>query len=225
MVAKADINAVTKNQGGFQSPVSCNSTITALGSGATFKGKIETNAFPHIMFSVETDQAGTLFLDFSDDGGDNFVTEPESGFAIKADEHKQRVIIKGPRTVRIRYVNGTDGAQTFLRLFIYYGFFTDSDASSVVSSVDTATLFDPVAVGSATSVKILDENQDRLYITVAPKTRDIWLKFQAASVDNDKKGIPILRDEIYEFPADFKYTGEISAITDTDTANVYVTEA
>jgi len=49
------------------------------------------------------------------------------------------------------------------------------------------------------------------------------LKLQAASVDNNAKGIFIGRDSYWEMPADNIYTGEISAIAVSGTPSVNVT--
>lgn len=151
MVAKADINAVTKNQGGFQSPIPCNSTITPLGSGAQFLGKLEKNGFPHVMVSIETDQDGTLFLEFSDNGGDHWVTEPLGGIDVVAGVHKQHVMIKGPRSFRVRYINGTGGAQTIFRLYTYYGFFTEP-VETVVPLENPLTIFGDLRIAELSPV-------------------------------------------------------------------------
>ena len=57
-------NAVTSEQ----SAVGTNTTLTALGSGATFTGAWEQNDYPDVMVVVKTDNTGTLYFDFSPDG-------------------------------------------------------------------------------------------------------------------------------------------------------------
>jgi len=122
MVAKADISSVTKNMGGFQSPLGCNTTTTVLQADGVFFGQKETNGFPHVLVSIDTDQDGTLFFETSVDGI-NWIAEPVAGVAITANTPTEEVALIGPRPFRVRYVNGSGGTQTFFRLFTYFGFF------------------------------------------------------------------------------------------------------
>ncbi len=55
-------------------------------------------------------------------------------------------------------------------------------------------------------------------------TVQIWLKLQSASTDNDKKGIILLSGDYFEMSADNVYPGEISAIVESGTEDVYITE-
>jgi hypothetical protein len=94
---------------------------------------------------------------------------------------------------------------------------------------DTATLSSAIVLNATTSTKVADAvelpNQLRINFTFTNNSsQDVWLKFQAASVDNDKKGILIFKRTVYEMPTDNVYHGEISAIADNGTPNVYVTE-
>jgi len=90
---------------------------------------------------------------------------------------------------------------------------------------DTATLSNAIGLNSTTSTKIADALSNRIvFILSNPSTKNIWVKLQAASVDNDKKGIFIPRNGYWEMPTDNIYTGEISAIADNGAPNVYVTE-
>lgn len=117
-----------------------NSTSTALSGGATFTGTGETNSLVDMLVSVKTDQAGTLYIDFSIDGGSNY--DSTLAFDVAAGANKIHSLVKGNRTVRVRFVNGSS-AQTYLRLQTEYGVFRqlnsplnlsvqqDSDASTV----------------------------------------------------------------------------------------------
>lgn len=90
---------------------------------------------------------------------------------------------------------------------------------------DTVTLSSAIALNATTSTKIADVLEDRINFTVSNNSsQDVWLKLQAASVDNDKKGIFLFKRTIYEMPADNIYVGEISAIAENGTPNVYVSE-
>ena len=102
---------------------------------------------------------------------------------------------------------------------------------------DTATLSDAININATTSTKIADANDKRTCITICLEcgTGDacIYIKLQAASIDNDKKGIILFRvlsedgstaTLTWEMKADNIYTGEISAIAEAGTHNLYVTE-
>lgn len=104
-----------------------NSTKSALGSGATFTGAWETNDRPDVMVSCQTDNTGTLYFDFSNDGGTNSSIFPSNGFSVASGVHEFHVAVKGPRSMRVRLVNDT-GAQTYLRLYTYFGEFNKPNA-------------------------------------------------------------------------------------------------
>lgn len=98
-----------------------------------------------------------------------------------------------------------------------------------INTCSDATLTS-VALNSSTSTKISDECPSatlcRVYFLVSnPSEEDVWIKFQAASVDNDKKGIFIGRrsTEIILLP-DNIYIGEISAIAAEGNPTIYITE-
>lgn len=131
---------------------SVNTTTTPLGSGETYTGTFEQNGLPDVMVSCQTDNSGTLYFDFSVDGT-NVTTFPVSGFSVSSGVHEFHTAVKGPRFFRVRFVNDT-GAQSYLRLYTYYGVtrqgnapigFTiasDADAlvtKSVLSGVGDAT--------------------------------------------------------------------------------------
>ena len=95
---------------------------------------------------------------------------------------------------------------------------------------DAAAVNSPVAVSSVVSTKIADANDDRMFVCINNNnaSESVWIKLQAASVDNDKKGIWLnkkgLTPSSFVFPPDNIYTGEICAIADGGSPNVYVTE-
>jgi len=92
------------------------------------------------------------------------------------------------------------------------------------STNDEAVLSDAIALNSTTSVVVQSANDDRLEFTFSnPSSKQVWLKFQAASVDNDKKGIVVFARTDYEMPRG-KYLGEISAIAESGTPDVYTVE-
>lgn len=90
---------------------------------------------------------------------------------------------------------------------------------------DTAVLSSAIALNATTSTTIASADSSRIFASVSnegPQT--VWIKLQAASVDNDKKGIRLPREGTWEMPMDNIYTGEISAIADTGTPNIFVTD-
>lgn len=96
---------------------------------------------------------------------------------------------------------------------------------------DTAELISPgISVGNLISVKILDreivaegQNPTRMLIAINVQSKDTWIKFQPAAMDNDKKGILLQKGETLILEVENMYFGEISAIADLATSDVYVT--
>ena len=95
---------------------------------------------------------------------------------------------------------------------------------------DTAVVADGITLNATTSTIIAAANTDRIFFHVDNNFSDkaVWIKLQAASVDNDDKGIFLNEKEKgvtkWEMPPDNIYTGEISAIADEGAPVVYVTE-
>lgn len=95
---------------------------------------------------------------------------------------------------------------------------------------DTAVIGDAIALNINTSVKIADANPDRIFFYASNDgaTEAVWIKLQATGVDNDMKGIYLNKKgtspNVWEMPPDNIYTGEICAIADANTPDVYVTE-
>jgi len=98
-----------------------------------------------------------------------------------------------------------------------------------ISKNDEAVLSSGIAINATTSTLILAAQAagvaDRILVIVYNEgPRDAWIKFQAASVDNFKKGFIIPKNtSLTILENDDIYTGEISAITSTGTATLYLT--
>ena len=92
------------------------------------------------------------------------------------------------------------------------------------NTTDESFISAPISVGSSVSTTLIAANEQRMYLAISVLDKDIWLKFQAASVDNNKRGIFVGRNQMYELLPDNMYTGEISAICDVGTATIYITE-
>ncbi len=81
------------------------------------------------------------------------------------------------------------------------------------------------ALNSSTSTKIADSNSNRIFFSVSNNSnKAIWLKLQPATTDNDHKGIYMEPHSYWEMPVENTYIGEVSAISDSGTPTVYVTE-
>jgi len=94
------------------------------------------------------------------------------------------------------------------------------------NTTDSATLPGAFTVTASTSLKIADANTDRIFFCVNNNNASdgLWIKLQAASVDNTKKGIFIPSKGSWQMPTDNVYTGEISAIGDNTDTETYITE-
>lgn len=99
-----------------------NNSTAPLTSGSTFTGTAEQNNFPDVYVSCITDQAGTLFFDFSNDGT-NWNVFPPAGFTLAAGVHEAHKALKAGRYFRARVVNTSGSNQTYLRLYTYFGVF------------------------------------------------------------------------------------------------------
>jgi len=91
---------------------------------------------------------------------------------------------------------------------------------------DSATMSNSIALNTSTDVKIADVNADRIFFCVNNNGNNngCWIKLQAQGVDSDHKGIYIGPKGNFIMPADNIYTGEICAIADVGSPDVYVTE-
>jgi hypothetical protein len=88
-----------------------------------------------------------------------------------------------------------------------------------------AVLSGAISLNALTSTTIITANGNRIFFAITNNgAKNIWLKLQAASVDNDKKGIYIPKQTYWEMPMDNIYTGEISAISISGTPDIYYTE-
>ena len=106
-------------------------------------------------------------------------------------------------------------------------------------NINTASIATQTLVGcnATTSTTLVPANEARSYFSVWLEPDDdfeaVFIKLQAASVDNNKVGIVLYRNTAgdtnllvpkWEMPTGAIYTGEISAITDSATVDLYVTE-
>lgn len=89
---------------------------------------------------------------------------------------------------------------------------------------DTANLPDVIAVGSVTSTTLITTtNQTITVILTNDGNQDAFIKFQAASVDNDERGFILYKgtaSTVILHPN--IYVGEISAIAKNGNTTIYV---
>ena len=99
-----------------------------------------------------------------------------------------------------------------------------------INVTDSATVKNIITLNATTSVIISSADKARIFFNVNNNdgTKGFWIKLQAASVDNIKKGIFIASKtgskSYWEMPSNNIYTGEICAIADIDSPDAYVTE-
>lgn len=103
-----------------------NNTTTPLGSGATYTGTGERASDDGVSCSCITDNTGTLYFDFSNDGS-NWAAFPSGGFSLASGVHEFHTGKVNGRYFRVRLVNDT-GAQSYLRLYCYFGPHTSPNA-------------------------------------------------------------------------------------------------
>lgn len=197
-----------------------NTTIIPLAAAAVFTGDWQLNTAADVMVSYATSGTITLSLQYSDNNGTNFRSDDIS---VEANADNRVIRTKGSQFFRIKITNTSGGTLSFLRIFTYYGDF--SSASDIITTGAT-TLGSGIALSNTVSTTILAANSNRNYIAISVRTNDVWIKLQAASVDNNKKGIFLSKDFTYELHPKVVYTGEISAIIDPGTggATAYTTE-
>lgn len=157
-----------------------NTTTTPLSSGATFTGTGEQNDYPGVMVSCITDNGGTLYFDFSVDGT-NWGAFPTNGFELTSGIHEFHTAVKGPRYFRVRLVNDT-GAQSYLRLYTYYGVFQqpNSPLNQSISldgdslSVRPSNFDDEVRIGRRTGIDGWTKFGYRESLTASAGEETIW---------------------------------------------------
>lgn len=100
-----------------------------------------------------------------------------------------------------------------------------------VNKNEIAVLSSGITLNTSTSVKISDAKVEgtppsRTVMVISnPENHNIWIKFQPAATDNDKKGIWFPKSSTGNvIPPDNSYTGEISAIAVTGNPVIYLTE-
>lgn len=125
---KINVAIVSNNSDGDEAFISAGNTSTdTLGADETFTGEWELNTAVDVQVTAQSSSDGTLFFDFSIDGGVTFSTFPVAGFEVAGGINEIHNAVKGIRSFRVRFVNG-DTAQTYFRLQTEYGRFRQLNA-------------------------------------------------------------------------------------------------
>lgn len=139
-----------------------NTNSVPLGIGATFTGVFEENTFSDVMVHIESDQDGTIFFDFSQDGV-NVDTFPFDGFSHTGGIPSFHIAVKGGQRFRLRFQNTSGVAQTYLRAYTYYGRFDKPNAPVKTLITDDT---DAIVVKSVLTGK--DNNGDYPNVKATP---------------------------------------------------------
>lgn len=78
-----------------------------------------------------------------------------------------------------------------------------------------------VSVNSSTATTLVAEDEKRTYLEISnPHNQSVWIKLQAASVDDNKSGIFIPSKGRWVMGDSDKYTGEVSAIMNSGASKI-----
>lgn len=139
------------NQQAYTSLEGVNSTTTISGplwSGNVFTGAGEQNDFTYVGINLQTDENGSLTLEFSQNGTD-WSSYPTQEFTIVAGINEVHGAWKGTRYVRPRFT-GTDGTRTFFRMRTMYSYDVIALSAPInqpISADSDATIVRSVSIG------------------------------------------------------------------------------
>jgi hypothetical protein len=95
---------------------------------------------------------------------------------------------------------------------------------------DSSSMSDGIPLDATTTATVAAANPNRIALHVhnGDSVKGCWVKLQAANVDDDKKGVFLdvkgSFGSSWDMTLDNIYTGEVSAIADSGSAMLYVTE-
>lgn len=104
-------------------------------------------------------------------------------------------------------------------------------------NTNTVAAVTTVSVNDTTATTLVAANGNRIGLIInlngGSAEEEVFIRYFAAAVNNDKQGIIIKRkiigatsinDSTWEMLGDNVYTGEVSAISESGTFNVHITE-
>ena len=94
------------------------------------------------------------------------------------------------------------------------------------NTTDVIAMSDTVALNATTATALAVASRSRIHFEVQNNDASIaiWLKFQAAAVDNDKKGFLLAPGGFWRMPSNNVYSGALSAVSASGTPDVFVLE-
>lgn len=157
-----------------------NSTSTPLNSGNTFTGTAtDALQYPSVVVACYTDQAGSLYVDFSVDGTnwDSTLT-----YQVAATTNEVHRIVVTRRYFRVRFTNSSASNQTYLRLQSILGShdILNSALNSTIpqdaDSITTRTISDEIAISSGyfEGYSIVNKFGRNTDIDTATVPEDLW---------------------------------------------------
>lgn len=152
------------NQQAFTSAEGVNSSNTISGSlwvGNVFTGAGEQNDFTYVGVNLQTDEAGTLTLQFSQNGTD-WSSYPTQEFTVVAGINEVHGAWKGTRYVRPKFT-GIDGSRTYFRIRTMYSYDVialSAPLNQPISADSDATIVRSVSIGEDPTSTYVNQKAD-----------------------------------------------------------------
>ncbi len=139
-----------------------NTTLTPLASGATFTGGWEqVQSHASVVVALKTDQAGTLYMEFSIDG---INADSSLSFSVAANTNEiHRLSVTRP-LFRVRFTNTSGSDQTYLRLGS-----TFSNATALTSALNSTIQTDADSLVTRSILYGQTPNGDFVSVPVTPE--------------------------------------------------------
>ncbi len=123
---------------GAGTTLSENSSTAALNAAATFTGTgVDVSGYASVVVAVKTDQAGTLYIEFSPDGTN---WDSSLSFAVSAGTNEVHRLSVTRKYCRVRFTNTSASNQTYFRLSTFAGsqiLLTSALNSTIQDDADT----------------------------------------------------------------------------------------